>query len=58
MLIPPCKGCPNRTFPKHCEKTCEKWIEYRTKKDEENETIKKNKRVGGQYVIELHKGIK
>lgn len=58
MLKPPCQGCPDRTCPKHCELTCEKWISYRAKKDKENETIKKNKKPGGQYVIELYKGIK
>lgn len=58
MIRPPCRDCSERTCPKDCEKTCERWISYRAKKDKEDETIRKNKRCGGQYVIELHKGIK
>lgn len=58
MVRPPCKECTERTCPKHCELTCEKWIKYKEKKDKEDETIKKNRRKGGQYVIEKYKGIK
>lgn len=58
MIKPPCRDCLERTCPKYCELTCEKWISYRTNKDKENETIRKNKRIGGQYVIEVYKGIK
>jgi len=32
MIVPPCKGCKERTIPKTCEKTCPKWQEFRKQK--------------------------
>ena len=58
MLKSPCQGCFNRTYPKYCESSCEKWLKYRAKKEEEIETIKENRKTGGKYVDKLHKGIK
>lgn len=35
----PCKDCPNRTKPKHCELNCEKWKKYKEEHEIQKEKI-------------------
>lgn len=36
----PCKECSNRTIPKTCEASCEKWIKYKKEQQLEKSQIK------------------
>lgn len=43
MIGSPCKNCKDRTIPKQCEKTCQKWKEYKESLAKENNDIKMQK---------------
>ena len=45
MIVPPCKGCTDRTIPKTCQETCKRWQEYEEKKKSQQKTIIENKRI-------------
>lgn len=39
MINSPCKDCVNRTKPKTCDLTCEKWIKYKAEHEKEKERM-------------------
>lgn len=45
MAPSPCKNCNQRTIPKTCESTCEKWQQYANQKKKEKESITKHKEI-------------
>ena len=49
-LSAPCQNCPNRTKPKTCEQTCEKWAEYKKQKDSLDQENRKKKTVTRMFI--------
>lgn len=41
----PCKDCKDRTIPKYCERTCDKWIKYKSKHTKTKEAIRQERKI-------------
>lgn len=49
MIIAPCRDCQERKIPKTCEKTCQKWINFKKELEQEKEKINNEKYI--QFLI-------